>query len=75
MIEVNKGCMQKMYKCLFQEYFRLRSKAVSVLKEENDTPYPHKFHVEMSLTDYIEKYHTTEPGAVIESVETTVAGE
>lgn len=38
------------------EYFKLRSSAVEALKAEGEThPYPHKFHVDISLTDFIAK--------------------
>merc|ERR1719318_530667 len=42
------------------EYFKLRSAAVANLKEGNEQPYPHKFHVSISLTEYIEKYSSLE---------------
>ena len=35
----------------------MRSQAVAQLKEANDSPYPHKFHVSISLTDFIDKYN------------------
>ncbi|GAB1599576.1 lysine--tRNA ligase-like isoform X1 [Argonauta hians] len=56
------------------EYFRLRSKAVEQLKTEGSDPYPHKFHVSLSLSAFIEKYGNTEPGTVMEDVEVSVAG-
>lgn len=56
------------------EYFKLRSRAVAKLKEDNEDPYPHKFHVDISLSEYIEKYNHTEPGQVIEDVNISVAG-
>lgn len=56
------------------EYFKIRSRAVAKLKEDNEDPYPHKFHVDVSLTEYIEKYNNTEPGQVLEDVNLSVAG-
>ncbi|KAJ8302686.1 hypothetical protein KUTeg_019082 [Tegillarca granosa] len=56
------------------EYFKIRSRAVAKLKEDNEDPYPHKFHVDISLTEYIEKYNDTEPGQVLEDVNLSVAG-
>lgn len=56
------------------EYFKIRSRAVAKLKEDNEDPYPHKFHVDVSLTEYIEKYNDTEPGQVLEDVNLSVAG-
>ncbi|XP_029156826.1 lysine--tRNA ligase isoform X2 [Nylanderia fulva] len=38
------------------EYFKLRSNIISLLKDANDEPYPHKFHVSISLTEFIEKF-------------------
>ena len=41
------------------EYFKLRSTAVEDLKKDPAThPYPHKFHVDTSLTAFIERYHS-----------------
>ena len=57
------------------EYFKLRSTAVEALKTDPAThPYPHKFHVGISLTDFIEKYNYLEPGTTLSDVETRVAG-
>lgn len=42
------------------EYFKLRSAAVAELKKTPEThPYPHKFHVSVSLEDFIEQYATS----------------
>ena len=38
------------------EYFNFRCNAVADMKATGDDPYPHKFHVSISLTDFIEKY-------------------
>ena len=57
------------------EYFKLRSKAVEELKKDPKThPYPHKFHVGISLTDFIEKYSTLSDGESLDDVEVRVAG-
>ncbi|CAI9744194.1 lysine--tRNA ligase isoform X2 [Octopus vulgaris] len=56
------------------EYFRLRTKAVEQLKVSGNDPYPHKFHVSLSLSSFIQKYSNTEPGSVMENVEVSVAG-
>ena len=58
----------------FQEYFKLRSKAVSALKETAEHPYPHKFHVEISLTEFIEKFSNLNVGQTLDDVVVTVAG-
>ena len=44
------------------EYFKLRSAAVEELKNGSNHPYPHKFHVNISLTEFIEKYTSLEAG-------------
>lgn len=42
------------------EFFKLRSAAVEELKKRPEThPYPHKFHVSISLENFIEKYNNT----------------
>ena len=44
------------------EYFKIRSAAVEELKQGPNHPYPHKFHVNISLTEFIEKYSSLEAG-------------
>ena len=44
------------------EYFKLRSAAVEELKQGANHPYPHKFHVNISLTEFIETYSSLESG-------------
>ena len=45
------------------------------LKAAGKPPYPHKFHVSTSLTDFIEKYgDSIEPGQILEDVVVSVAG-
>ncbi|GFR91743.1 lysine--tRNA ligase [Elysia marginata] len=56
------------------EYFKLRSKAVAALKETAEQPYPHKFHVDISLTEFIEKFSNLNTGQTLEDVVVTVAG-
>ncbi|XP_057377163.1 lysine--tRNA ligase-like isoform X1 [Daphnia carinata] len=38
------------------EYFKLRSSAVQQLKLSKSSPYPHKYHVDTSLQEFIEKF-------------------
>ncbi|KAL1231113.1 Lysine--tRNA ligase [Trichinella pseudospiralis] len=40
------------------EYYSLRLAAVKQLRENGFEPYPHKFEVTISLTDFIEKYNS-----------------
>lgn len=62
------------------EYFRLRSQAIAQMKnvaggsELNPPPYPHKFHVSISLEDFIEKYKTLPDGQIIDDEEERIAG-
>ncbi|XP_071173822.1 lysine--tRNA ligase-like isoform X1 [Mytilus edulis] len=55
------------------EYFKLRSKSIAQLKEKGQNPYPHKFHVQMSLSTFIDTYDSTPIGETKEE-EVTVAG-
>lgn len=57
------------------EYFKLRSGAIEELKKDPSThPYPHKFHVSISLTEFIDKYSGLEAGQSLDDVEVRVAG-
>lgn len=50
------------------EYFKLRSAAVTELKKSAEThPYPHKFHVSISLENYINKYNSLKDGEMLEN--------
>jgi lysyl-tRNA synthetase, class II len=57
------------------EYFKLRSLAVTELKSKPEThPYPHKFYVSSSLEDFINKYTPLKDGEMLENEMLTVAG-
>ncbi|KAI8052130.1 hypothetical protein BDF22DRAFT_729025 [Syncephalis plumigaleata] len=56
------------------QYFELRSRAVNKMYTEGPTPYPHKFHVSISLTEFVEKYNKLEVGERLENEVITVAG-
>lgn len=58
------------------EYYKLRTAAVSALKKgpKNDHPYPHKFNVSISLEEFIENYKNLESGEVLENVTISLAG-
>jgi lysyl-tRNA synthetase class 2 len=57
------------------EYFKLRSVAVTDLKKNAQThPYPHKFHVSTSLEDFINKYNGLKDGEMLENEKLSVAG-
>uniref|UniRef100_A0A1I8I2F2 Lysine--tRNA ligase n=1 Tax=Macrostomum lignano TaxID=282301 RepID=A0A1I8I2F2_9PLAT len=55
------------------KYFELRSAAIGAMKESGATPYPHKFHVSISLTDFIAKYGHLQAGQT-EDVTVSIAG-
>ncbi|KAI9528476.1 Lysine--tRNA ligase [Dissostichus eleginoides] len=44
------------------QYFEIRSQAIQQLKGTAEDPYPHKYHVDLSLTEFIEKYNHLQPG-------------
>lgn len=57
------------------EYHASRVAFVEKLKEQNlQSVYPHKFHVEISLEKFIEKYNHLEAGQVLTDVTHRVAG-
>ncbi|WFD00795.1 lysine--tRNA ligase [Malassezia yamatoensis] len=58
------------------QYYEMRSRAIQKLRETRDPdPYPHKFHVSMSLTDFIAKYaDQLQPGGHLEDQEVSLAG-
>uniref|UniRef100_A0AAR2KVL7 Lysine--tRNA ligase n=1 Tax=Pygocentrus nattereri TaxID=42514 RepID=A0AAR2KVL7_PYGNA len=56
------------------QYFKIRTQAIQALKGTAEDPYPHKFHVDLSLTDFIEKYNHLQPGDQLTDVVLTVAG-
>ncbi|XP_075571623.1 lysine--tRNA ligase isoform X3 [Pelecanus crispus] len=56
------------------QYYKIRSHAVQQLKGTNEDPYPHKFHVDLSLSDFIEKYSHLQPGDHLTDITVRVAG-
>merc|ERR1712168_1792319 len=55
------------------EYFKLRSSHIATLKSSGISPYPHKFHVNISLTEFIKKYKDIADGTHLDD-EVSVAG-
>ncbi|XP_073515900.1 lysine--tRNA ligase isoform X2 [Phyllobates terribilis] len=55
------------------QYYKIRTQAIQQLKGTKDDPYPHKFPVQMSLTEFIQKYNDLQVGDHLEEV-VTVAG-
>ncbi|XP_011868678.1 PREDICTED: lysine--tRNA ligase isoform X2 [Vollenhovia emeryi] len=57
------------------EYLKLRTNLVNQLKTANDNPYPHKFHVSISLEEFIEKFKdTVKDGEILQDEVHSVAG-
>ncbi|TNN87592.1 Lysine--tRNA ligase [Liparis tanakae] len=56
------------------QYFKIRSQAIQELKGTAEDPYPHKYHVDLSLTEFIEKYSTLQPGDQLTDVVLNVSG-
>ena len=55
------------------KYHEHRCQTVLGYKDAGETPYPHKFHVSISMTSFIEKYSAIEDGAKSEDI-VSVAG-
>ncbi|XP_028392716.1 lysine--tRNA ligase-like [Dendronephthya gigantea] len=55
------------------KYFEIRSLAIASQKQSDTSPYPHKFHVSVSLQEFIERYSGCEEGTWLEEV-VSVAG-
>lgn len=57
-----------------QEYFNMRVRMIEGRRAEGKNPFPHKFNVSTSLTDFIEKYADVKNEEVREDVLVSVAG-
>jgi len=55
------------------QYYEIRQQSVANMKKNGENPYPHKFHVSFSLTDFIEKFSSLDAGTWHDEV-VTVAG-
>ncbi|XP_077220938.1 lysine--tRNA ligase, cytoplasmic-like [Tasmannia lanceolata] len=56
------------------QYFENRLKVLASTKAAGINPYPHKFHVLMSITEYINKYGSLGDGVHLEDVNVSLAG-
>lgn len=45
------------------QYYKIRQQSVANYKKKDENPYPHKFDVSISLTEFIEKYSNVEAGS------------
>uniref|UniRef100_A0AAY4B8K3 Lysine--tRNA ligase n=1 Tax=Denticeps clupeoides TaxID=299321 RepID=A0AAY4B8K3_9TELE len=57
------------------QYYKIRTQAIQALKGSAEDPYPHKFNVDVSLTDFLERYSHLQPGDHLSDVLLNVAGE
>ncbi|VDM97692.1 unnamed protein product [Thelazia callipaeda] len=56
------------------EYFQLRTSLVEERRIKGINPFPHKFHVSISLASFIDKYSYLEKNVILEDVVESVAG-
>ncbi|KAL5982654.1 hypothetical protein ACLOJK_016729 [Asimina triloba] len=56
------------------QYYENRLKARESVKASGANPYPHKFHVSLSIVEYIDKYGSLGDGDHLENVEVSLAG-
>ncbi|XP_011344814.1 lysine--tRNA ligase isoform X2 [Ooceraea biroi] len=57
------------------EFFKLRTQAINYLKTTQEHPYPHKFHVSLSLTDFIERFSSVvEDGQILQNEIHSITG-
>lgn len=57
-----------------QQYFENRLKVLASLKATGANPYPHKFHVSISVVDYVKEYGGLGDGEHLKDVEVSLAG-
>lgn len=55
-------------------YHERRVKAVKAAKDAGEHTYPHKFHVSISLPEFVQKYESIPEGDHVEDAEVSVAG-
>lgn len=56
-----------------QQYFEIRCNKITALKQsKKPNPYPHKFHVDTKLADFVEKYSHLKKGETREDQEISV---
>lgn len=57
------------------QYFELRSRQITELKKtKSPYPYPHKFHVSITIPEFVEKYNHLKRGEKIEDEKVSIAG-
>ncbi|XP_052875467.1 lysine--tRNA ligase-like [Gossypium arboreum] len=56
------------------QFLSNRIKSLALLKESGVNPYPHKFEISMSITEFIDKYRSLHVGEHVENTEISLAG-
>ncbi|XP_009857990.2 lysine--tRNA ligase isoform X1 [Ciona intestinalis] len=56
------------------QYLQIRKNTITTLRQNNIEPYPHKFHVSISLSAYVEKYNNIEVGSHLNDQQVSIAG-
>ncbi|GFQ75114.1 lysine--tRNA ligase [Trichonephila clavata] len=56
------------------EYFKIRCQAIEQLKAAGESPYPHKFHVTISLTEFLNRYSNLEAAQICKDETLSVSG-
>lgn len=60
--------------CVLQQYLQNRMNTLALLKERGLNPYPHKFYISVSVTEFVSKYGSLSSGEHVESIEVSLAG-
>jgi len=60
--------------CL-QQYLQIRKNTIKALREAGEEPYPHKFNVTISLSNFIVTYDHLESGTHLDDVTVSIAGQ
>lgn len=66
-------CYVYQYVCL-QQYLQNRLASLALAKASGINPYPHKFMVSMSVTEFIATYGSLDAGEHVETIEVSLAG-
>uniref|UniRef100_A0A0M3JJJ2 Lysine--tRNA ligase (inferred by orthology to a C. elegans protein) n=1 Tax=Anisakis simplex TaxID=6269 RepID=A0A0M3JJJ2_ANISI len=57
-----------------QEYYKMRVSMIENRRANGDNPFPHKFNVSISITEFVSKYNYLEKDALLEDTVVSVAG-
>lgn len=55
-------------------YYERRVKAIKAAKDAGEHTYPHKFHVSINLTEFVQKYESIPEGEHLEDAPVSLAG-